>query len=261
MPFAFVCLVTFVAGLVVGSFLNVCIYRLPLGRSVVYPPSSCPACGHRIRPWHNIPVISYVLLLGRCASCGGRISPVYPAVELLNALLYAGALYRFGLTAHALIVMALASSLIVAAFIDLRHRIIPNEITYPGIPAGLLLGPLAFHTGFLNSLLGVLVGGGLLFGISFLVSLVIRKESLGFGDVKLMAMVGGFLGWRSALLTIFIGSALGSVVGLGLIFSGRMDRRAYIPFGPFLVAGALVAVYFGSGITDWYFGGMPFRWR
>jgi len=250
----FVYFMTFLVGLVIGSFLNVCIYRLPRDKSIVFPPSSCTSCGSPIKPWHNIPVISYVLLGGRCASCGEGISIVYPIVELTNALLYIAALYRFGLTGQAALVMALVSAFIVIFFIDLEHRIIPNEITYPGIPLGLLLGPLVFHTGFLNSFIGALAGGGLLFGIAFLVSVIIKAESLGFGDVKLIAMVGGFVGWKLTLLTMFIGSVLGSVVGGGLIYSKKMDRRTMIPFGPFLVVGALVAIFFGRELIDWYFG-------
>jgi leader peptidase (prepilin peptidase)/N-methyltransferase len=247
-------IVTFIFGLVIGSFLNVCIYRLPRDKSVVFPPSSCPGCNARIKPYHNIPVISYLLLGGKCASCGTRISPIYPAVELLNGLMYMAVLYRFGLTGQAVLIMAIVSTFIVITFIDIEHRIIPNEITYPGIPLSLLLGPLVLHTGFLNSFIGAVAGGGFLFGVSFLVSAIIKMETLGFGDVKLIAMVGGLLGWKLTLLTIFLGSALGSVAGIGLIYIKKMDRRAMIPFGPFLVFGALVSLFFGQEIIDWYFG-------
>lgn len=240
-------------GLLIGSFLNVCIHRLPKGESIVSPPSSCPGCGSRIKPYHNIPVISYIALGGRCASCGCRISPRYPLVELLNALLYVAALYRFGPTPQALVVMLLLSAFVVVLFIDLDHMIIPNEITYAGIPLGLLLGPLVLHTGFINSLLGAVVGGGVLFGVAALVELVIKKESLGFGDVKLIAMIGAFTGWKTALLTIFLGSLLGSAVGITLVLSKKIERRTLIPFGPFLVVGAVFAIFFGENIIKLYF--------
>jgi len=251
---AFEYVAVFLFGLVIGSFLNVCIYRVPLGKSIVFPPSSCPACGFRIKPYHNIPVISYILLKGRCASCGVSISPVYPLVELLNGLLYAAALYRFGLGGEAFLAMALLSAFIVVAFVDLEHQIIPNEITYAGIPLGLVLGPLVFHTGFVNSLLGVAIGGGFLFSVGFIFSIIIKTEALGFGDVKLMAMIGGFLGWKMVLLTILLGSLTGAVVGIGLIAIKKKDRRAMIPFGPFLVTGAIIALFYGREIMGLYFG-------
>src|SRR5512135_925778 len=145
---AFLYVLTSIVGLVIGSFLNVCIYRVPRDKSIVYPPSSCPACGSGIKPYHNIPVLSYIWLKGRCASCGARISIKYPAVEALNALLYVAAFYRFGVSLQTPLVMALLSAFIVVTFIDLEHQIIPDEITLPGIVLGLLLGPLVMHTGW-----------------------------------------------------------------------------------------------------------------
>jgi len=236
-------------GLLIGSFLNVCIYRIPLGKSIVYPPSSCTDCGSKIRPWQNIPVISYVFLKGRCASCGVSISPIYPAVEMLNALLYLAALYAFGPTARGALVMALMSVFIVITFIDLKHQIIPDGISLPGIVLGLVLGPLVFETGILNSILGALLGGGL-----FLLIAVVSRGGMGGGDIKLITMLGGFLGWKLILVTIFLGSVLGAVVGIALMVFRGMKRKTPIPFGPFLVVGAAITIFFGADLLNWYGG-------
>jgi len=241
-------------GLVIGSFLNVCIYRVPAGRSIVSPGSSCPGCNTPIKPWHNIPVISYLLLRGRCSSCGMRISPRYPLVELLNALAYVFTLHQFGPTAKSVVVMALMSTFIVVTFIDLDHRIIPNGITLPGMVAGLVLGPLAMGTGMLGSVLGLVAGGGLLYAVMVLGRVVLKKDGMGGGDVKLMAMVGGFIGWKLILLSIFIGSFVGSLVGVPLIALKVIDRNTMIPFGPFLVAGSAFSIFYGSRLIGWYGG-------
>jgi leader peptidase (prepilin peptidase) / N-methyltransferase len=241
-------------GLIIGSFLNVCIYRVPAGLSIVSPGSSCPGCNTPIRPWHNIPVISYLLLGGRCASCGMRISPRYPLVETLNALAYVFTLHQIGPSARAVVVMALMSAFIVIAFIDLDHRIIPNGITIPGMAAGLVLGPLVMGTGVLGSVLGLVAGGGLLYGVMVFGRVVLKKEGMGGGDVKLMAMVGSFIGWKLVLLSIFIGSFAGSIVGVPLIALKVIDRDTMIPFGPFLVAGSVFSIFYGTSLIGWYGG-------
>jgi len=241
-------------GLIVGSFLNVCIYRIPLGKSIVFPPSSCTECGSHIRPWQNIPVISYIFLRGRCAFCGTKISPIYPAVELLNALLYVAALYRFGPTAKGFVVMALLSSFVVITFIDLRHRIIPDGITLPGIIIGFALGTPVFGTGLTNSVMGALLGGGLLVLAGIVGEAVLGKESMGGGDVKLMAMVGAFFGWKVALASIMLGSVFGSVIGISLMALKVTDRNTLIPFGPFLVSGVTISIFFQQELFAWYSG-------
>ncbi|MGA2193286.1 MAG: prepilin peptidase [Nitrospirota bacterium] len=241
-------------GLVVGSFLNVCIYRLPRGKSIVFPPSACPACGTAIKPWQNIPLISYVFLRGRCASCGAGISIRYPAVELLNGLLYTAAFYKFGVSFMTPAVMALLSALVVVTFIDIEHKIIPDGITLPGIAIGLVMGPAVFKTGILGSVIGMVAGGGVLLLVGFLGELIMHKEGMGGGDVKLMAMLGAFLGWKTVLIIIFIGSFLGSATGLLLIIFNVIKRENYIPFGPFLAAGAVIAIFYGDRLTRWYVG-------
>jgi leader peptidase (prepilin peptidase) / N-methyltransferase len=249
----------FIVGLVIGSFLNVCIYRVPRKRSIVTPPSACPNCGNKIKPWHNIPVLSYILLGGRCASCGAGISVRYPVIELLNGLLYVFTLYRYGLRPGSFLIMALISSFIVVTFIDLEHQIIPDGITLPGIVIGLILGPLVlrnpatpWHTGFINSLVGMVVGGG-----AFYIIAVLSRGGMGGGDIKLIAMIGAFLGWKAVLLTIFVGSLLGAVVGIWLMVFKGMKRKTPIPFGPFLVAGAMAAIFCGPAFFHWY-GRLPF---
>jgi len=241
--------VLFVFGLLIGSFLNVCIYRIPKGKSIVSPPSSCPKCNSQIKPIHNIPVLSYILLRGRCNFCGAKISPIYPAIELLNAVAYVMVAAKFGFNGQSALIMALMSVFIVVTFIDLEHKIIPDGITLPGIALGLLLGPLVLKISFVNSLLGVIVGGGLFFLIA-----VFSRGGMGGGDIKLIAMMGGFIGWKGVLLTIFLGSVFGASVGIGLMAIKGMHRKTPIPFGPFLVAGAVVAIFWGGSFLEWYGG-------
>ncbi len=241
--------VVFVFGLLIGSFLNVCIYRIPMGKSIVSPPSSCPKCNSQIKPIHNIPVLSYILLRGRCSTCGTKISLIYPAIELLNAIAYTLVAVRFGFNEQSALIMALMSTFIVVTFIDLEHKIIPDGITLPGIALGLLLGPLVLKMSFIDSLLGVIIGGGLFFLIA-----VLSRGGMGGGDIKLIAMIGGFIGWKGVLLTIFLGSVFGATVGIGLMVIKGMHRKTPIPFGPFLVAGAVVAIFWGGGFLEWYGG-------
>jgi leader peptidase (prepilin peptidase)/N-methyltransferase len=264
-----------VFGLIVGSFLNVCIVRLPRDRSIVSPPSHCPRCRASIKFYDNIPVISFLLLRGKCRNCGLPISWRYPLVELMNGLFYLWIVHAFGINGEAFLLMLLCSSLIVITFIDFDHQIIPDVITLPGMLVGLTLAPfvmyalgepLPFHlnsliphagpylTGFLNSLIGLLLGGGPLFAIGWLWEKLRHVEAMGGGDVKLMGMVGSFLGWKGALLTIMLGALVGSIVGLLLILLKRQSMQKVIPFGPFLALGAVATAFYGSDILSWYLG-------
>lgn len=245
-------------GLIVGSFLNVCIYRMPRGLNIIRPRSSCPSCGRPVRFYDNIPILSYLLLKGRCRDCSSPISIRYPIVEALNGIMYLLAYMRFGPDYSLLIVMAFLSSMIVITFIDLEFQIIPDHITLPGILIGVVTSSLIFPdpfeshqvTGLVNALIGLFVGGGL-----FLAIAVLSKGGMGGGDIKMMAMVGAFMGWKGVLLTTLIGSVVGSVVGIGLmVFKGK-DRKAKIPFGPFLALGAVVTLFSGGLILEWYLGG------
>jgi leader peptidase (prepilin peptidase) / N-methyltransferase len=247
-------LMTGLIGVIVGSFLNVCIYRLPRHEWVIWPGSHCPSCGNPIAWYDNIPLISYLLLLGRCRTCGAPISLRYPIVEAANAVGYLAILWHFGLNEMSVLYAALYSALIVVAGTDLSHKIIPNVITYPGIVIGLLGAVTVLPVGIVNSLLGIAVGGGLLWGLAWASPYLFGKEGMGGGDIKLLAMIGVFLGWKPALLTIMIGSLIGSVVGITLMAARIIKRDEYIPFGPFLVAGAVLSMFFAQPILAWYQG-------
>jgi|SRR5262245_60678342 len=242
-------LVVFVFGLIIGSFCNVVIYRLPTGESIIRPGSHCRLCSAPLRPWDNIPLLSYLLLRGRCRSCKGRISLRYPCVELACGALYVLLWYKFGLNILFVIYALLTSTLLVVALIDLDHKIIPNTITLPGILLGLGLSLWALPITPLASLIG-LVAGGLFF---YLVA-VVSKGGMGGGDIKLIAMIGAFLGWQGAFFTILTGALMGSVVGVGLMLLGKKGRKDKVPFGPFLSFGAIVFTLVGHDLIRWYIG-------
>jgi leader peptidase (prepilin peptidase)/N-methyltransferase len=241
-------------GGIVGSFLNVCIYRLPRHEWIVWPGSHCPSCGQPIAWRDNIPVLSYLLLLGRCRSCHQPISPRYPIVELVNAAGYVIILWHFGLSPTAILYAIFYSALLVVAGTDLSHKIIPNVVTVPGILIGLIGAATVLPIGLINSVLGMALGGGILWTLAWASPYLFGKEGMGGGDIKLLAMVGAFLGWKPALLTIMIGSLSGSIVCLSLIAAGLMKRDDYIPFGPFLVVGAILSMFFAYPLLDWYQG-------
>lgn len=246
----------FALGLIVGSFLNVCIYRIPLELSIVWPGSACPKCQRPIRAIENVPILSYLALRGKCRGCGQRISLIYPAVELLNGLMYLAVLYRFGLGWHLPVYLALMSSLIVITFIDLEHQIIPDRFTLGGLPIALIAAALVLPDPFLRSqILGwkqALGGAALGFGLFFAIA-VLSGGGMGGGDIKLMALVGALAGWKGVLLTTFIGSLVGSVVGGFLIAFKGGGRKTKVPFGPFLALGLLATLFFGQEILRWYF--------
>ena len=241
-------------GALIGSFLNVCIYRLPRGESIVWPGSHCTSCSQSIAVCDNIPILSYLLLQGRCRACGASISIRYPVVEVANALGYVVLLWSFGPTWTAALYAILFSALLVVAGTDLTHKIIPNVVTLPGIALGLLGAATVLPVGMVNALLGIAVGGGILWALAWASPYVFGKEGMGGGDIKLLAMIGAFLGWKPALLTIMIGSLTGSIIGIGLIALQFIRRDEYIPFGPFLVFGALLSMFFSQPLLDWYQG-------
>lgn len=244
-------------GLIIGSFLNVCIYRLPRELSIVTPSSACPKCNSPIKPWDNIPILSYIFLRGKCRKCGEKISIRYPAVELLNGLSYLLVFQFFGLGWHLLPLFAFVSSMIVITLIDLDFQIIPDVITFPGIIIGLLSAsfllpdPFTLNTkvGFFNSIIGLLLGGGLFFLIA-----ILSRGGMGGGDIKMMAMVGAFMGWKAVLMVTFIGSLVGSLVGIFLMVLKGKDRKTKVPFGPFLALASIITLFFGGTILNWYLG-------
>ncbi len=265
-----------VFGLVIGSFLNVCIYRIPLRKSIVFPGSACPHCGNPIRPYDNIPVLSYLLLRGRCRICGNAISVQYPLVELLTGAAFFACAWEWSFTAPAFINSLLLSVLIVLVFTDYHHQILPNVLTLPGIAVGILLSPfqsVLYYSDTLSTLaasclrpenpqlilpwvgsvLGAIIGGGPLLLMAIGYEKIRKKQGLGMGDVKMMAMVGAFLGCRIAFLTILAGSFLGSLVGVFLILFRHKNLQTKLAFGVFLGIGAAVCLFYGLPVWDWYF--------
>ena len=244
----------FLFGTVVGSFLNVCIYRLPKEESIVAPRSRCPACQSPVRALDNIPLISFALLRGRCRACGASIAWRYPLVETLTGILFALTVVRFGVTLQTALLLTFLAGLIVISFIDLDHQIIPNVITLPGIPLGILTGFLFRDPPLLDRLIGTLAGAGFLYLVLFYGGVLYGQEAMGEGDLNLIAMVGAFLGWKAVIVTILVGCLVGSAVGLSLIALRRLGRRQHIPFGPFLSLGAVVALFWGDRLIAWYLG-------
>ncbi len=243
----------FIAGLCIGSFLNVCIYRIPASQSIVTPPSSCPKCGYRIRYYDNIPVLSYLFLRGKCRKCGVSISPRYPLVELMTGLFALGVYFRFGLSPAALVCFIFIATLIVISFIDIDHRIIPDIISLPGIPVFFIASFALPSVTWKDALLGILIGGGSLYIVAWTYMAVTKREGMGGGDIKLLAMMGGLIGWQGVLFTIFVSSAVGTLAGLILMAATRKNMKLAVPFGPFLALGAVTHIFFGQRLIYWYF--------
>ncbi|MDY0211473.1 MAG: prepilin peptidase [Desulfuromonadaceae bacterium] len=244
----------FVFGAVVGSFLNVCIYRIPLRQSIVFPASHCPACNSALRWYHNIPVLSFLVLRRQCGFCHKPISWRYPAVELLNALLYLAVFHVSAFSMTSLVLFLFVSSLIVITFIDIDHRIIPDVISLPGVIVGFAASFVLPWVSWQDSILGALLGGGSLFAVAYLYALFTGKEGMGGGDIKLLAMVGAFLGYKAILPVIFFSSLMGTAVGVPLMLIKRADGRLAIPFGPFIASASLVYLFAGAQIIRWYLG-------
>ena len=237
-------------GLAIGSFLNVVIVRIPEGRSLWHPRSACPGCSAQLA-WHdNIPVLSFLWLRGRCRKCGMRISRRYPTVEAVTAAALAAAYLAFGPTGDFIVAAVLLATLVVVTAIDLQHQLIPDVITLPGIPVGLVANVAIGHVSWLESLIGIVVGGGL-----FLLIILVSRGGMGGGDMKLGAMLGAFLGWKALLFALFAAIVLGGVVGIAVLLSGLRGRKDPIPFGPFLAAGGAMALFWGERIVEWWLSG------
>jgi leader peptidase (prepilin peptidase)/N-methyltransferase len=244
---------TTILGLCVGSFLNVVIARVPAGRSIVYPGSACPRCGKAIVWYDNLPVVSYLLLSGRCRNCRESISWRYPAVELACGALFLLAYQRFDLGPGLVSALVLLAGLVAITSIDLDHQIIPDVLSLPGIVLGVLFSLAPGGIGWVQSLAGVAVGGGVFVVIIAASVLVIGQAGMGVGDVKLGAMLGAFLGWKLALLSILLSMLLGGPLAATLLATGRKARRDPIPFGPFLALGGLISLFWGDAVLAWYF--------
>lgn len=247
-------LLSFIFGLILGSFLNVCIYRIPIGKSVVYPPSSCPHCGTGIRFYDNIPLVSYITLLGKCRTCRARISPRYPVVEFTAGLLSAALFLRYGFSMQYLALLAFCLSLIIIAFIDIDYKIIPDRISLPGILVGFGLSFMPITpVSVLESAIGILLGGGSLYLVGRVYRWIRDQEGMGGGDIKLLAMIGAWMGWKSLPWIILISSFAGTLIGGGSLLLARRRLNEAIPFGPFLVLGSLICLFFqGEIIRLWH---------
>ena len=267
-------------GAIIGSFLNVVIHRLPLEESIVFPNSRCPSCGAAIAFYDNIPVISYVALGGKCRGCKKRISFRYPAVELTTAALFGGVAWHDGLTAALPFDLVFVSALLALVFIDAEHMILPNVITYPGIvfalvarialpyltgtphfddipslSSGALAGMPVWVISLAGAVIGALIGGGSLWLMGWTWEKLRGIEAMGLGDVKMMFMVGAYLGWRLTILTIFVGVLTGSIIGIALMArQGQRNMQMLLPFGVFLGLGAVAALLFGAPLVEWYAG-------
>jgi leader peptidase (prepilin peptidase)/N-methyltransferase len=246
--------VVFIFGALMGSFLNVCIHRLPIGESVVFPASHCPHCQQAIQPYDNVPILSFLFLRGRCRGCGAAISARYPVVETLTGLAAVAVVCAAGLTAHALLAFAFVCALIVITFVDVDYQIIPDAISLPGIGVGFAAALVLGQPSWTASLAGILLGGGLLWGVAQGYHWLTGREGMGGGDIKLLAMIGAFLGWQAVPVTLMIASLAGTAVGVALMVLQRRDGRTAIPFGPFLAVGATCALFWGDALIAWYLG-------
>ena len=242
-----------VIGLVVGSFLNVCIYRLPRKESLNWPGSHCTSCNRPLSWYENVPVVSWLWLRGRCRTCRASISSVYPIVEAVTAVVFVVAFRLYGLTPLLAVRLLFACAMVVLFAIDLRHRILPNVITVPGVVIG-LLASVWLPPGWVSSLVGLALGGGVLFVVGEGYYRLRGVEGMGMGDVKMLAMIGAFLGWPLMLLTLVLASFAGSVIGVAMIATRRGGMQAVLPFGTFLAVGALAAAVAGDPLLTWYLG-------
>jgi leader peptidase (prepilin peptidase)/N-methyltransferase len=244
---------SFIFGMCIGSFLNVCIYRVPTAKSIIDPRRSiCPSCGNNIAFYDNIPVLSYLILKRRCRHCKAPISLRYPLVEIASGFFALCIFLRYGLTFEALIYYAFIASLLVITFIDIDHQIIPDIITLPGIPLCFLASFLLPAMTYKDAIFGLFLGGGSLFIVAWVYHLIRKKEGMGGGDIKLLAMIGALIGWKGVLFTIFFASALGTLSGILLMLNEKKGMKLAIPFGPFLSLGAISYIFFGRLIIRWY---------
>jgi len=250
----------FLTGLCIGSFLNVCIWRIPRDESIAWPGSHCPACNHAIAAWDNIPLLSWLILKGKCRHCHTPISPRYFVVELLTGTLFTAIWLIHGWTLQTPVYLLFTSALILGTFVDLDHLILPDRVTLGGMATGLLLsvvfpslqGQTERLPALLHSLGGLALGFGILWLVATVGRLVLKREAMGFGDVKLLGAIGACLGWQAVLFSIFISSLSGTLLGLGLIAAGKKELQSKIPYGPHIALAAILWMLFGPACIDFY---------
>lgn len=249
----FIILFSIAFGAIVGSFLNVVILRLPQeGGSIVFPASHCPKCKTPLNWYENIPILSYIFLLGKCNHCNIKISPQYPTVELLMALLSGAVFYKFGVSPTGFGYFLFCAALLAIIWIDIHHQIIPDIISLPGILIGFLFSFVNSQVTWQSSLIGLLVGGGILYSIALFYFILRKQEGMGGGDIKLLAMIGAFLGWQSLLFVIFFSSLTGTIIGLSAMAKQKKGGATRIPFGPFLSVAALIFLFFNAQIFYYF---------
>ncbi len=249
----FLLVVSFLFGAAIGSFLNVVILRLPeQGTSIVFPASHCPSCKTPLAWYQNIPIVSYVFLRGKCGHCKAPISLQYPVVELCMALLSTAVVYKFGLTFSAAGYFLFCAALLAIIWIDIHHQIIPDCISLPGIVIGFLFSFITPHLTWFDSLIGLVAGGGILYGIALLYYLLRKQQGMGGGDIKLLAMIGAFLGWQSLLFVIFISSVTGTIIAIPIMLIEKQGVKTKIPFGPFLSIAAMIYLFFDKQILYYF---------
>ena len=242
-----------VAGAAVGSFLNVLICRIPEDKSIVFPASHCPKCQHPIRFYDNIPIISYLVLRGKCRDCHEKISLRYPLVEAMTAAFSLLLFWKFGISLQYLFSFIFVAALIVITFIDFDHQIIPDVISLPGIPFFCIGAIFFMGLTVWESLLGILIGGGCLFAIAFGYEVITKREGMGGGDIKLLAMLGAFLGWKSLFFILFVSSLLGAVIGITLMVIKGENMKYAVPFGPFLSVAAVAYLFVGFDVMNYFY--------
>jgi len=248
----FIIIATAIFGACIGSFLNVCIVRMPEKISIVFPPSSCPRCNYRIKWYDNIPVLSYLLLLGKCRSCRTKISIQYPLVEILTSFSAVYSFIYFSLTLKTLVVFIFICYLIVISLIDLKYQIIPDELSLSGIVIFFLFSIFIKENNILDSVLGIITGGGSLYLIILLYYLIKKEYGMGGGDIKLLAMIGAFTGYKGVFFTIFMASSLGTIIGIPVMIVNKENMKYKIPFGPFLSIASIIYIFHGRDIIIWY---------
>jgi leader peptidase (prepilin peptidase)/N-methyltransferase len=253
LPDYIISIFVFLVGSCIGSFSNVCIHRLPLSKSIKSPPSNCPYCSSPIRFYDNIPIVSFIFLRGKCRNCHERISFRYPLVEVLGGAFALFTYLKYGLTIEALIYYIFIIALVIITFIDMDHQIIPDVISLPGIPIGFLASFILPSLTYIDSLIGILIGGGILFIVLWAYYFFTGAEGMGGGDVKLLAMIGAVIGWKGVIFTIFISSVTGTIIGLLIMLRTKKGLKQAVPFGPFLSIGAVVYIFYGPELIQWYF--------
>ncbi len=245
-------IIAFIFGTCIGSFVNVCIHRIPNSTSIIYPPSACPHCNTKIRFYDNIPLLSYLCLRGRCRHCNASISFRYFLVEIIGGGFALATLLNFGFTFEGLIYYGFITILLIISFIDIDSKTIPDVITIPGIPVLFFASFALPKVTYIDTILGILAGGGSLFIVALTYYLLTKKEGMGGGDIKLLAMIGATIGWKGVFFTVFIASTVGTLTGLLMMFCTKSNMKMAVPFGPFLSIGAIIYIFFEAPMTFWY---------